>query len=162
MKKKFLFKPGHTVKLPNGRLTKIDYIEHPGAVVIVPFLNKNSVVFLRQFRPALKKYLFELPAGTLDPNESLATCAKRELIEETGLRCRTITKLGQIYPVPGYSTEILHLYKAEGLTQGEAAPEDYEVLENVLMTKPQVRAMFKSGKLQDAKSICALAHCGWL
>ena len=161
--KRFLdFKRSQPVQLPNGHTIKISYINHPGAVIIVPFLSKDKIVFMRQFRPALKKYIYELPAGTLDPNESLATCAKRELIEETGLRAKKITKLGQIYPVPGYSTEIIHIFKAESLTQGEAEPEEYEVIENIIMTKAQVRKLFKDGTLQDAKSICALAFCGWL
>ena len=88
-------------------------------------MSKDKIVFMRQFRPALRKYIYELPAGTLDPNESVAICAKRELIEETGLRAKKITKVGQIYPVPGYSMEIIHIFKAEGLTQGQAQPEEY-------------------------------------
>ena len=75
---------------------------------------------MRQFRPALKKYIYELPAGTLDPNESLATCAHRELLEETGLKTKKLTKLGSIYPVPGYSTEIIHIFKAEQLTMTQS------------------------------------------
>ena len=162
MKKKFDFFPDQRIKLPNGAISTVSYIKHSGAVIIAPFLSKNTVVFLRQYRPVLKKYIYELPAGTIDPGESLATCARRELIEETGLRCKSLRKIGQIYPVPGYSTEIIHIFKAEGLTQGEADPEDYEVIKNVPMTKSQVQKLFKSGKLQDAKSICALAFCGWL
>ncbi len=156
------FRRSVPVKLPNGRVIKISYINHPGAVIIAPFISRDKIVFMRQFRPALKKYIYELPAGTLDPNESLATCAKRELIEETGFRAKKMTKLGQIYPVPGYSTEIIYIFKAEGLTQGIAEPEEYEVIENIIMTKPQVKKLFKSGQLQDAKSICTLTFCGWL
>ena len=100
--------------------------------------------------------------STLNPGERPSLCAKRELIEETGLRARKITKLGQIYPVPGYSTEIIHIFKAEGLTQGESALEADEVIENIVMSKRQVQHLFRSGKLQDAKSICALTFCGWL
>ena len=163
IKKRFLdFRQHQPVKLPNGRTVSISYINHPGAVIVVPFLTKDKIVFMRQFRPTLKKYIYELPAGTLDPKESLAICAKRELIEETGFRCATMTKVGQIYPVPGYSTEIIHCFKAEGLTQGEAEPEEYEVIQNIIMTKTQVKKLFKQGKLQDGKSICALAFCGWL
>ena len=98
-RRKLDFKRSVPVKLPNGRTMKISYINHPGAVIIAPFISKDKIVFMRQFRPALKKYIYELPAGTLDPNESLATCAKRELIEETGLRAKKISKVGQIYPV---------------------------------------------------------------
>ncbi len=161
-KRKLDFRRHQPVKLPNGRIMHISYIKHPGAVIIAPFLDKNTVVMMRQFRPALKKYIYELPAGTLDPNESLLTCAKRELIEETGLRAKKIAKVGQIYPVPGYSTEIIYAFKAEGLTQGKAEPEEYEVIQTIPMTKTKIQKLFKEGKLQDAKSICALAFCGWL
>ena len=163
MAKRFLnFRRHEPVKLPNGLTIKISYILHPGAVIIVPFLSPLKIVFLKQFRPTLRKYIYELPAGTLDPHEPLARCAKRELIEETGLRAKSITKLGQIYPVPGYSTEVIHIFKASGLTQGEAEPETYEVIEKFTMTKSQVRSLLKKGDLMDAKSICALVYCGWL
>lgn len=150
------------VKLPNGRTIRITYINHPGAVIIAPFLNKNTVIMMRQFRPALNKYIYELPAGTLDPNESLVTCAHRELLEETGLKSKKLVKVGAIYPVPGYSTEVIHIYKAEGLTMTVAQPEDYEVIEIMPMTKDKVRQLIAQGEFMDAKSICALTFCGWL
>ena len=93
---------------------------------------------MRQFRPALKKYIYELPAGTLDPNESIAACAHRELLEETGLKAKKLTKLGSIYPVPGYSTEVIHIFKAERLTMTQAQPEEYEVIETIPMTRAKV------------------------
>jgi len=161
-RRKLDVKRNQLVKLPNGRTTRITLINHPGAVIIAPFLNKNTVVMMRQFRPALKKYIYELPAGTLDPNESLDTCARRELLEETGLKAKQLIKLGAIYPVPGYSTEIIHVFKAGQLTMTHAQPEEYEVIEIIPMTRPQVRRLFVRGKLMDAKSICALAFCGWL
>ena len=161
-RRKIEIKRNHAVKLPNGRTTRITLIEHPGAVIIAPFLNKNTVVMMRQFRPALKKYIYELPAGTLDPHESIATCAHRELLEETGLLTKKLTKLGAIYPVPGYSTEIIYIYKAEQLTLTQAQPEEYEVIETMPMTRSKVRQLFVQGKLMDAKSICTFAFCGWL
>jgi ADP-ribose pyrophosphatase len=150
------------VKLPNNRTVRITVINHPGAVIIAPFLNKDTVVMMSQFRPALKKYIYELPAGTLDPHETIATCARRELLEETGFKSKKLTKLGSIYPVPGYSTEIIHIFKAEHLTLTQAEPEEYEVIEIVPMTKLQVRRLLAQGKLMDAKTICTLAFCGWL
>jgi ADP-ribose pyrophosphatase len=150
------------VKLPNGCNIRITFINHPGAVIIAPFLNKNTIVMMRQFRPALNKYIYELPAGTLDPDESIAVCARRELLEETGLKTKKLTKLGSIYPVPGYSTEVIHIFKAEGLALTQAQPEDYEVIKTMPMTRPKVRRLMAKGKLMDAKSICTLAFCGWL
>src|SRR5580704_18107587 len=111
-RRKLDVRSNQTVKLPNGRTIRITYINHLGAVIIAPFLNKNTVVMMRQYRPALKKYIYELPAGTLDPNESITACAHRELLEETGLVSKKLSKLGAIYPVPGYSTEVIHIYKA--------------------------------------------------
>jgi len=150
------------VKLPNGRTVRITVIHHPGAVIIAPFLDKNTVVMMRQFRPALNKYIYELPAGTLDPHEPIATCARRELLEETGLLAKKLTKLGSIYPVPGYSTEIIHIFKAEQLTLTQSQPEEYEVIETIPMTKLKVRQLIAQGKLMDAKTICTLTFCQWL
>ena len=161
-RRKLEVRRNRAVKLPNGRIIRITFINHPGAVIIAPFLNKDTVVMMRQFRPALKKYIYELPAGTLDPHESIATCARRELLEETGLKTKKLTKLGSIYPVPGYSTEVIYIYKAEQLTLTEAQPEEYEVIETIPMTKSKVRQLMAQGKLMDAKSICTLAFCGWL
>lgn len=161
-RRKLDFRRSESVKLPNGRTIKISYINHPGAVIIAPFLSKDRVLFMRQYRPALKKYIYELPAGTLDPNESLLTCAKRELIEETGYRTAKIKKVGQIYPVPGYSTEVIHVFKAENLVVGIAEPEEYEVIELVPMSNKEVIKRIKNGQIMDAKSICALVFCGWL
>src|SRR4051812_32146429 len=109
------FRVNQPVRLPNGHTVKISYINHPGAVIIAPFLNKNTLVMMRQFRPALKKYIYELPAGTIDPQEKTITCARRELLEETGLKAKQWKALGFIYPVPGYSTEVIHIFKAEDL-----------------------------------------------
>jgi ADP-ribose pyrophosphatase len=161
-RRKFDVRRNQAVQLPNGRTTRITFINHPGAVIIAPFLNKNTVVMLCQFRPALKKYIYELPAGTLDPNESTAVCARRELLEETGLLTRKLTKLGSIYPVPGYSTEVIHIFKAEQLTLTQAQPEEYEVIKTIPMTKFRIRRLMSQGKLRDAKSICTFALCGWL
>ncbi len=161
-RRKLEVRRNHAVKLPNGRTVRITFINHPGAVIIAPFLNKNTVVMMRQFRPALNKYIYELPAGTLDPHEPITACARRELLEETGLLTKKLTKLGAIYPVPGYSTEVIHIFKAEQLTLTLAQPEEYEVIEIMPMTKPKVRRLMAQGKLMDAKSICTLAFCGWL
>src|SRR5208283_2260572 len=122
-RRKLNFKRNQKVVLPNNRTISISVIYHPGAVLIAPFLNNNTVVMLRQFRPALKKYIYELPAGTLDPDEPIAVCARRELREETGLKPRKLVKCAVIYPVPGYSTEIIHIFKAWGLVLTSAQPE---------------------------------------
>lgn len=161
-KRKLDIHENYPVKLPNGRTHRITFINHPGAVIIAAFLNKDTVIMIRQFRPALKKYIYELPAGTLDPNETLATCARRELLEETGLKAAKLKKVGALYPVPGYSTEVIHAFKAEQLTLTQAQPEEYEVIEIIPMSQSKVKQMIAKGQLMDAKSICALVFCGWL
>ena len=161
-RKKLDFRAHQKVVLPNGRTTYISYIHHPGAVIIAPLLDADTVVMIRQFRPSIGRYIYELPAGTIDLPEKPLTCAKRELMEETGFSAKKYKKLGTIYPVPGYSTEIIHIFKAEGLTAGGSHPEDYEVIDVKPLTRAQIKRMFKQGKLMDAKSICAFTHLGWL
>ena len=162
MRKKLDFRAHQKVVLPNGKTMHISFIKHPGAIIVAPLLDANTVVMLRQFRPALGRYIYELPAGTIDAPEKPSTCVRRELIEETGYRAKRIKKLGKIYPVPGYSTEVIHIFKAEDLIKGDASPEDYEVIDLKPMSRSQVKRLFNQGKLMDAKSICTFAHLGWI
>jgi ADP-ribose pyrophosphatase len=162
MKRKLDFRPHQKVVLPNGRTTYLSVIHHPGAVIIAPLVNSETVILIRQFRPAVGRYIYELPAGTIDAPEKPLSAAKRELLEETGFTAKKFKKLGSIYPVPGYSTEVIHIFKAEGLTAGKSNPEDYEVIETQSMSRSQVKRLFQQGKLMDAKSICTFTHLGWL
>lgn len=149
-------------RLPTGITTCVEMVEHPGAVLIVPFVDKDRLIFLRQYRPVLRRYLWELPAGTLDTKESPLRCAQRELIEETDFRARRITRLGRIHPVPGYSTEVIHIYKAEGLVKTPGVRDADEVIEIKVLSRPQVKNLFQKRHITDAKTIAALAFCGWL
>ena len=160
MKRKFIYQ--ETIKkLPDKRKVKMQLIVHPGAALIVPFLGREQLIMLKQYRPAIDDYLYEFPAGTLNPDERPLACARRELSEETGYATRRFTYLGKIYPVPGYATEVIYIYKAEGLhrTQGQKPDED-EVIETHVMSVPEIRKMFEQGKIMDAKTICALVFCG--
>ena len=148
--------------LPNGRSINLEIIEHPGAALIIPFLDKNHIVFIRQFRPVVDEYLYELPAGTLDKRESAIVCARREIIEETGYKAGILKYFGKIYPVPGYSTEVISIFKAEKLSRREVCREPDEIIETRIFNKSFVRRLFKEGKIIDAKTICALAFCGWI
>jgi ADP-ribose pyrophosphatase len=159
---KFLNIKQRKIRLPNGNTIALELVDHPGAVLIVPFLTSGKVILLRQFRAVINSYIFELPAGTLEKGEQPLACARREIIEETGYSARKFTKLGTICPVPGYSTEKITLYKAEGLTLRGIACEPDEVIETLVVTRKTVRELFKAGKIIDAKTICAFAHCGWL
>lgn len=149
-------------RLPHGFVATYEMIRHPGASLIVPFLNSHTVIMLRQLRPVIGSYIYELPAGTLDKGESPLGCARREIVEETGYRASRYKLLGAIYPVPGYSTEKIFLYKAEGLKPTKRLVEEDEVIESKPFSKSAVRALFRQGKIVDAKTICALAYCGWL
>jgi ADP-ribose pyrophosphatase len=149
-------------RLPHGYLATYEMIKHPGASLVVPFLAKDKIIMLKQLRPVIDSYIYELPAGTLDRNETPLSCARREIIEETGYSARRFTLLGKIYPVPGYSTERIYLYKAEDLRREEHIPEEDEVIETHVFTRAAIRKLFKSGKITDAKTIAALAFCGWV
>ncbi len=150
------------VCLPNGHKTFIDIVKHPGAVLVIPLFPDDKVIILRQYRPAIKKYIYELPAGTIEKNESPVYCARREIIEETGYRCSKLIKLGEIIPVPGYSTEKIFIYKAEGLKKTKQLHQKDEVIEKIILTRKQINYMFKTGRFIDAKTICAFSMCGWI
>jgi ADP-ribose pyrophosphatase len=150
------------VRLPHGYVATYEMIRHPGASLIVPFLSDDQIIMLRQLRPVVGAYIYELPAGTLDKNESPLSCAKREIIEETGYTAGRFKLIGKIFPVPGYSTERIFIYRADGLKRVEHQKEEDEVIETHILPKAQVKRLFKSGNIVDAKTIAALAFCGWL
>lgn len=151
-----------TILLPNGYRASFEMIKHPGAALIIPFISKDKIILLRQLRPVIDSYIYELPAGTLGKGELPLECAKREIIEETGYSAKKFKLLGSIYPVPGYSTERIFIYKASALKKERWAPEEDEIIEHIVVTKPKVIKMFKDGKFNDAKTVCALAMCGWI
>ncbi|MFA5008701.1 MAG: NUDIX hydrolase [Candidatus Omnitrophota bacterium] len=161
-KGKILHVATKSVRLPNGHVANIDIVKHPGAVLIVPLFSNNRVILLRQYRPVIKKYIYELPAGTLEKGESPVACAKREIIEETGFSAKRLSRLSEIIPVPGYSTEKIFIYKAEDLVKTEQLCQKDEVIETFVFTKRQIQKMLKNGKIIDAKTICGFALCGWL
>ncbi len=148
--------------LPNGYPATAEIVVHPGAVVIVPVLNKTQALLLRQYRLSIKQYLYEFPAGTINPGEQPLPCAKRELREETGYAGKRFRRLGKIYPVPGYSTELIHIYRADGLKAQPAAKDPDEVIDVRPWTLSEIQNLFRKGQIVDAKTICALAFCGML
>lgn len=150
------------VRLPNGYTCTFETIRHRGAALVVPFLAKDRIIMLRQLRPVIGSYLYELPAGTIDSGETPLACARREIVEETGYAARRFTYLGKIYPVPGYSTERITIYKAEGLKQVERHAEKDEIITCHIFTKRAIKKLFRGGTMTDAKTIAALALCGWL
>ena len=145
-----------TFTAPDGTVIRRDLIRHPGAVVILPVLDAGRVVLLRNHRFVVGETLWELPAGTVEPNEPLEACAKRELIEETGYRAARWRGLGYLYASPGVLDEKLHLFVAEGLTAGPASPEACEQLEPVTVAFADAIRMCLSGEIKDAKTITTL------
>jgi ADP-ribose pyrophosphatase len=142
--------------LPNGEKVELEVIRHPGAAAIVPLLADHRVVMIKQYRHAAGQFLWEIPAGTLNPGESPVECAKRELPEEAGYRARVFKKLGEIYPVPGYSDELIHIFLATGLTPGRQNLDADEVLDVKPITLEEALEMIKRGEIRDAKTIIGL------
>ena len=149
-------------RLPNGYVTNLEIIQHPGAALVIPFLDKDRIVFIKQFRPVINAYLYELPAGTLGKDEKPVDCARREIVEEIGYAAGRLTKMGMIYPVPGYSTEIIFIFKAEDLKKKSLRADPDEIIQACVLNKARFKTLFKKGQIADAKTICALAFCGWL
>ncbi len=144
-----------TVRLPRGRETRLDVVEHIGSVVIVPVDADGKVLFVRQYRHPVRADLLELPAGTLNPGEEPEACARRELREETGMAAETMQHLGGFYLAPGYSTEFMNVYLATGLHEDplEADVDEFLSLERI----PSLKAleMAEKGQVQDGKSLAA-------
>ena len=146
------------VTLPNGNDTTREYIRHPGAVAIVPVLEDGSVVLVKQCRYPLGTLLWEIPAGKLDHGEAedADECAKRELSEETGYDAAHWQRLISIATTPGFSDEIIHLYKVWGLQKYAQHTDEDEFIGVQAFSPEQLKKMIAEGELYDAKTLCAL------
>ncbi|MFA5874921.1 MAG: NUDIX hydrolase [Anaerolineales bacterium] len=144
-----------TLRLPDGRETRFDIVEHIGSVVIVPVDDEGNLLFVRQYRHAAGLDLLELPAGTLDEGEAPEACARREVREETGMAAGKLELLGGFYLAPGYSTEYMYVYLATDLRYDplEADADEFLSVERVPFTK--ALAMCERGEIPDAKSLAA-------
>jgi ADP-ribose diphosphatase len=131
-----------------------EIVEHPGAVAIVAVDGDGTIALVRQRREAARKYLVELPAGTLEEGETPLEGARRELEEETGLTGGTWRELAAFYTTPGFCREHMHLFSAEGVESGDARPEADEELELVRWRVDEVAA--RLGEIEDAKTLAGL------
>lgn len=131
-------------------------VDHPGAVVLLPLLPDGRVMMLRQYRLALAQTILELPAGTRHWAEEWLLCAQRELQEETGYRAEQFNFLGEIWPLPGSSNELMHLYLAQGLTADPLPADEDEEIELAFYPLGELVEMALDGRLMDAKSVVAI------
>ncbi|HEY2773182.1 MAG TPA: NUDIX hydrolase [Candidatus Binatia bacterium] len=148
------------VELPSGRRATLDVLRHPGAAAAVVFLDPQRIVLLRQYRHAAGVWLWEIPAGKIDPGESAHECIAREIEEETGYRARSITKLGVMVPAPAYTDERIWLYEAEGLERGRMALGDDEEIEVHEVGFDEALQWIERGDIIDAKTIAGLHLAG--
>lgn len=144
------------VELSDARPARREVVEHPGAVAIVPILGADQVVLVRQFRYATGRELLEIPAGTLASGESPRACAIRELAEETGYRPGRLRHLADLYLAPGYSTELIRLYRAEDLRPARAETDHDEIVEVVTLPLEKALGLVRAGRIRDAKTVCGL------
>lgn len=166
MKKKFRIKkrrvvfskgPIHLVDcevvMPDGRVLSRQVLEHPGAVVIIPEIKKDRYLLVRQFRFSAKDWLWEFPAGGLEPGETQKQAAARELIEETGYRPKHLRKLISFYPTPGVSAEVMHVFLARQLVPAQGKPDEDEVIELSEFSLTEIEKMIRRKKIVDGKTI---------
>ncbi|GFH40975.1 NUDIX hydrolase [Lactococcus insecticola] len=152
-----------TVALPGNRgAAPRELVFHNGAVAVLAITSDDKIVLVRQFRKALEKVIYEIPAGKLEQGENADPQAAmlRELEEETGLAAKTVTKIAEFYTAPGFSNELIYLYKAENLVKVEnpRPQDDDEILERYEVSLAEAKALIASGEIADAKTILAIQH----
>lgn len=144
------------VELPNGRQAELEVIHHPGGAAVVALDADGRVCLLRQFRHAVGGWIWELPAGKLEPDEPPATTAWRELEEEAGRRAQQWTDLGRVFSSPGVFNEIIYLYLARDLTDVPQNHEPHENIEVHWLPFAQALQMARAGEILDAKTLAGL------
>jgi ADP-ribose pyrophosphatase len=148
------------VRLPDGSNGIREYIRHPGAVLIVAQQPDRRLLLVRQYRYALGRSVLEMPAGRIEPGEDLDTCARRELVEETGFEARDWQHLGTVHPCLGYSDERIEIFLARDLTEVGARPDEDEFLQILSMDLDALEEAVRAGEITDAKTLCALFLAG--
>jgi ADP-ribose pyrophosphatase len=145
------------VDLPNGKTIRQSWINHNPTVAIVAINDKNELIFIKQYRTAIKKNLLEIPAGSLDNlEESPAVCAQRELAEETGFQANTLVKLFEGYLLPGYCNEYMYFFLARDLFSAPLTPDEDEFIEIMPVSFPQARKLIEKGEIIDAKTVLGI------
>jgi ADP-ribose pyrophosphatase len=150
-----------SITLPKGGNLDAEVIRHPGSVVILPITDTGDVVLVRQYRHAIGRWAWELPAGSLKPGEDVKAAAIRECHEEIGLIPSTVRALGSFFPTPGYCDEEMHFYRAEGLREPSAddepaQPDEDEDIETERFAPDEIRRMISAGEIIDLKTVAGL------
>ena len=151
------------VRYPDQSEAELDIVRHPGASAVVPFLTDPEgedpqILLLRQYRYAADGYIYEIPAGRLDPGEDPAACAARELKEETGCTARSIVPLFTMLTTPGFTDELIHLFLATDITHGESAREADEFADVVVMRLSEALELIQRGEIPDGKTALAILY----
>jgi ADP-ribose pyrophosphatase len=144
------------VRLPNGKTAVREYIDHPGAVAVVPVLPNGRIVMVQQYRYPVQERTWELPAGKLGRGENPDRCVRRELQEETGYRAGRIKRLMSYWPTPAFANEVIHLYIATGLKRGRANPDDDEFLGTKAWKESDLMRAVWNGGIRDSKTLVGL------
>lgn len=152
-----------TVRFPDGKLGELEIIRHSGASAVVPFMSDPTgpdpqLLLIRQYRYAAGGYVYEIPAGRLDAGEDPATCAHRELREETGCTSGRMERLFTMFTTPGFTDERIHVFMAVGLTHGAVAREADEFLEVETMPLSRALSMIEVGEIQDGKTALGILY----
>jgi ADP-ribose pyrophosphatase len=145
-----------TVKLPSGRVTKREIVEHDDSIAIVAIDGDDNVLLVKQFRKAVEKEVLEIPAGGIEPGEEPVAAVKRELREETGFLPQRVERIGGFYTSPGYSSEFLHLFVASDLTPAKLQAEDTESIKVERVPISRILELIRTGAINDAKSVAGL------
>lgn len=146
----------HAVTLPDGASSRREIVRHNGGACVLALDSRRCVTMVRQYRKAFDCELLEIPAGKLEKGEDPLDCARRELSEETGLSADRFQWLTTFYPSPGYTSEILHIYLATGLTPGQAHLDKGEFLSCQTLPLDTLLEMVDRGEIRDAKTVIAL------
>jgi ADP-ribose pyrophosphatase len=146
------------VTLPSGLTVTLDVIKHPGASLVVP-LDGDKVTLIRQYRYCAQGYLWECPAGTLNPGETPEQCARREVVEEAGVEAGRLDHAGFIFTAPGFCDEKIHIFIARDLKKAEVHRDEDEVITEVRQVPyAECMDMVARNEIQDAKTLAGLAH----
>ncbi len=139
------------VHLPSGRLVRRETVIHPGAVAVVA-LEGGEILLERQYRHTAKRVIWEIPAGTIEKGEAPEDCARRELAEETGYLAEKMEHVFSFYAAPGYSTEVIHLFLAQGLHRSTKRLDDDEEIDSTFVPLPKAVEMVRDNEIEDAKT----------